>query len=90
MIAVQIKTTETGKYTGETEAGFNYLLRSEDLAYWKPSNLPVIIVLHRTSDNTFFWKEVVGGVGEGERRLQFDKQLDVLARIIQPRLADVA
>ncbi|CAH2405798.1 conserved hypothetical protein [Mesorhizobium escarrei] len=87
MIAVQIKTTETGKYTGETETGFNYLLRSEDLAYWKPSNLPVIIVLHRTSDNTFFWKEVVDGVGEGERRLQFDKQLDVLDSGAVDRLA---
>ena len=87
MIAVQIKTTETGKYVGENDGGFSYLLKSEDLAYWKPSNLPVILVLHRTSDNTFYWKDVTGGVGEGERRLQFDKLQDVLDRNAVDRLA---
>lgn len=87
LIAVQVKTTDAGKYTAESETGFSYLLKSEDLAYWRPSNLPVILVLHRLSDNTFFWKEVAGGVGEGERRLQFDKQQDILDRSAVDRLA---
>ncbi|QEN84744.1 DUF4365 domain-containing protein [Labrys sp. KNU-23] len=87
MIAVQIKTTESGKYASETESTFSYLLKSEDLEYWRPANLPIIIVLHRRSDNTFFWKEVLGGVGEGERRLQFDKVQDVLDRNAVDRLA---
>ncbi len=87
MIAVQIKTTEAGKYAGETDSGFTYLLKSEDLAYWRPSNLPVILVLHRTSDNTFYWTDVAGGFGDGERRLQFDKVQDVLDRSAVDRLA---
>lgn len=87
MIAVQIKTTETGTYAGENEVGFNYLLKSEDLIYWRPSNLPIIIVLHRTSDNSFYWKEVLGGAGEGERRLHFDKRHDILDRNAVDRLA---
>ncbi|MER9273457.1 DUF4365 domain-containing protein [Mesorhizobium sp. M0643] len=86
MIAVQIKTTETGKYVGENDGRFSYLLKSEDLAYWTPSNLPVILVLHHTSDNTFYWKDVTGGVGEGERRLHFDKLQDVLNRNAVDRL----
>jgi len=46
MIAVQVKATEAAKYTAETDDGFSYLLRSKDLEYWRPSNLPVIIVLY--------------------------------------------
>lgn len=87
MIAVQIKTTDAGKYTGENDRGFNYLLRTEDLEYWRPSNLPIIIVLYRKADNTFFWKEVLDGVGEGERRLVFDKAEDVLDRNAVNKLA---
>jgi hypothetical protein len=58
MIAVQVKTTESAKYPGKDDSGFYYLLKSEDLAYWRGSNLPIIIVLHRRSDNTFYWKEI--------------------------------
>ena len=67
MIAVQIKTTESTKYTGETDAGFTYLLESEDLAYWRISNLPVILVLYRISDESYYWKDVSAGIGEGAR-----------------------
>ncbi|MGV2166200.1 DUF4365 domain-containing protein, partial [Agrobacterium sp. 16-172Ci] len=51
MIAVQVKTTAAGKYAGEDDNGFHYLLKSEDLAYWRGSNLPIIIVLHRQAVN---------------------------------------
>lgn len=87
MIAVQVKTTEAGKYTSEDDRGFNYLLNSRDLAYWRGSNLPVIIVLYRQSDESFYWQEVPSGFTEGERRLRFDKQRDVLDRNAVDRLA---
>ena len=87
MIAVQVKATESGKYTSEDDQGFSYLLRSKDLDYWRGSNLPVIIVLYRRSDETFYWHEVPSGVTEGERRLQFDKQRDILDRDAVDRLA---
>lgn len=87
MIAVQVKATEEAKYPAETDQGFTYLLRSKDLEYWRPSNLPVIIVLYRRSDETFYWKEVPRGVSAEDRRLQFDKQQDVLDRNAVDRLA---
>jgi hypothetical protein len=33
MIAVQVKATESARYTSEDEVGFSYLLRPADLAY---------------------------------------------------------
>jgi hypothetical protein len=87
MIAVQVKATDKGRYTSETDAGFSYLMRPEDLAYWRGSNLPIIIVLYRQSDDTFFWKEVGTQIKDEERRLQFDKRQDVLDSDAVERLA---
>lgn len=87
MIAVQVKSTEAGKYVSENERGFSYLLRSEDLSYWRGSNLPVIIVLYRNSDGSIYWKEVPRGINQAERRLHFDKLLDKLDRDAVDRLA---
>lgn len=89
MIAVQVKAREGGRYASETDDGFAYLLRREDLDYWKGSNLPVIIVLHRRSDDSFYWKEVPRGVEQADRRLQFDKSADVLDRGAVNRLAQL-
>jgi hypothetical protein len=36
MIAVQIKATESSRYASEDEMGFSYLVRPDDLAYWRP------------------------------------------------------
>ena len=78
MIAVQVKAAESGTYSSEDDQGFTYLLRSKDLEYWRGSNLPVIIVLYRKSDESFYWQEVPSGFTEGERRLRFSKDGDVL------------
>jgi hypothetical protein len=86
MIAVQVKATES-RYSSENEAGFSYPLRPADLDYWRGSNLPVILVLYRKSDETYFWKKVeVDSKGE-DRRLHFDKQKDVLDANAVDRLA---
>ncbi len=87
MIAVQVKARETGRYPSEDEQGFSYLLKSEDLDYWRGSNLPVIIVLYRRSDETFYWQEAPSGLTDGERRLQFNKSCNVLDRDAVDRLA---
>jgi hypothetical protein len=87
MIAVQVKATESSKYTSETDDAFTYLLNSDDLEYWKPSNLPIIIVLYRQSDESFYWKEVQSGVGVGARKLIFNKSTDKLNRDAVDRLA---
>lgn len=87
MIAVQVKSTDSGTYVSEDEYGFSYLLRQKDLEYWRGSNLPVIVVLYRKSDESFFWKEVPRGVSEEDRRLKFDKEKDILNRNSVDRLA---
>ncbi|MEO1324729.1 MAG: DUF4365 domain-containing protein, partial [Pseudomonadota bacterium] len=87
MIAVQIKTTETGKYASETDNGFTYLLDPDDLKYWRRSNLPVILVLYRISDESYYWKDVSLGAGEGARKLRFSKVDDLLDSSAVSRLA---
>ena len=87
MIAVQVKATGSTRYSSEDETGFSYLLRPDDLAYWQPSNLPIILVLYRKSDETYFWKNVVVDPKREDRRLQFNKQHDVLDASAVDRLA---
>ena len=87
MIAVQVKAKEDGRYASETDDGFAYLLRRQDLDYWKGSNLPVIVVFYRKSDNSFYWKEVSRDNDQAERRLQIDKSADVLDNTSINRLA---
>jgi len=89
LIAVQVKAKTEGKYTSEDSDSFTYLLRSQDLEYWRGSNLPVIIVLYRQSDDSFFWKEVPRGFDEGERQLRFSKRDDALGRDAVDRLAAI-
>ena len=87
MVAVQVKATENASYSTETAGSFNYRIRASDFEYWRGSNLPVILVLHRISDDTYFWKPVDNLFGEGERTLHFDKSLDVLDRNSKDRIA---
>jgi hypothetical protein len=87
MIAVQVKATDSGTYILEDDRVFSYLLRRKDLEYWRGSNLPVIIVLYRKSDESFYWQEVPRGVSEEDRRLHFDKEQDILDRNSVDRLA---
>lgn len=87
MIAVQVKATAEGSYAAETDASFSYLIRQVDLDYWRGSNLPVIIVLWRRSDDSFYWKEIPRGQNAGDRRLHFDKTEDVLDETSVNRLA---
>ena len=87
MIAVQVKSTSEAVYPSEDDKGFYYLIRRSDLEYWRGSNLPVILVLYRQKDDSFFWKALPNDLTDGERRLQFDKQLDRLDRDAVDRLA---
>lgn len=76
LLAVQVKSTAAGQYVRESDTGFEYLLRSLDLAGWKASNIPVVVVLWRQSDNSAYWKDVTDCVDGDERRLKFDKKAD--------------
>lgn len=75
-IGAQVKTTEAGQYSREDDQTFEYLLRPEDLEYWRGSNIPVIIVLVRLSDHSMFWQPVDAGSLQEPRRLTFSKSRD--------------
>lgn len=77
LLGVQVKSTESRQYMRENERSFEYLLKPDDLKYWRTSNIPVIIVLWRKSDQTAYWKVVSDCVKGEERRLKFDKLTDV-------------
>lgn len=89
MIAVQIKSTRAGRYASESESGFTYLLDVRDLSYWRTSNLPVIVVMYRESDDSHYWAQVQTQPGVEQRRLTFDKVRDVLDRSSLDRLASL-
>lgn len=77
LVAVQVKTTQEERYTAETEEGFEYLCKPEDITYWQQTNVPVIIVLVRLIDDSAYWKLVrTPGVPITDRRLRIDKKAD--------------
>lgn len=84
LLGVQVKSTDSSQYVRENDSSFEYLLKPDDLKYWCTSNIPVIIVLWRKSDETAYWKDVSDCVKGEERRLKFDKKADVF----DPRCAD--
>lgn len=86
-IAVQVKATHGAKYIGENDNEFLYRVRAADLEYWNGSNLPVILILYRQSDDTFYWKSIENLVGDAERTLRFDKAADVLDSDAKERIA---
>ncbi|MFZ5702976.1 MAG: DUF4365 domain-containing protein [Pseudomonadota bacterium] len=90
MVAVQVKTREKGVYTAETDASFEYLMRSADIEYWRKSSLPVVLVLYRQSDDSFYWKSVSDCVSGEDRRLLLDKTADRLDSNSLDRLAALA
>ena len=56
LVAVRVKTRNTGSYTGETESAFEYLMDGTDVAYWTGCNLPVIVVLVHLEREQAYWK----------------------------------
>ncbi len=89
LIAVQVKAKTGGLYQRETDSGFEYLMKEDDLAYWRGSNLPVIIVLVDLGRKTAYWKNVDEGEGPDRRRLHIDKVGDVFDTSARDALSDL-
>lgn len=77
LLGVQVKSTKGGKYVRETDRSFEYLLKPDDLEYWRTTNIPVILVVWRESDGSAYWKDVTDCVRGEERRLRFDKDTEM-------------
>jgi hypothetical protein len=89
LLGVQVKSTEGGAYVRETDSSFEYLLKPDDLKYWRASNIPVVIVLWRQSDGSAYWKNVTDSVRGEERRLKFDKSADAFDSTCADRLGQL-
>lgn len=89
LVAVQVKTKQSGSYTAETESGFEYLMDEGDVAYWKGSNLPVIVVLVHLERNEAYWKSADKGEAPAGRRLRIDKSEDAFNADARDAIADL-
>jgi len=85
LIAVQIKTKNTGLYPHENNNGFTYLLAQEDLDYWNSCNLPVIVVLVHLERKIAYWKPV-----SNKRHLQIDKKEDIFGQNARQQIAELS
>jgi len=80
-VMVQSKAT-AGRFPGETEESFHFLLRSSDVGYWRGGSNKVIIVCSRPKDDDIWWAPVdraePPATGRRSWRLDFDKEFDRL------------
>lgn len=89
-VAVQVKTTKSTKYVGESDDEFEYSVRQQDIDYWKRCSLPVALILYRQEDGSLYWRDVEAGEEGDERRLKFRKDRDRLDSSSIERLAAMA
>ena len=87
---VQVKATEKGAYDSETADSFTYRLSGDDLEYWRQHIEPVIIVLYRLEDRSFYWKDVQVGKDLKGRKLVFNKETDQLNQAAKDKLIALA
>lgn len=89
LVATQVKTTETGSYTAESDSGFEYLMTEEDVVYWRGCNLPVIVILVHLERGEAYWKSVDAAEGPANRRLCIDKNADNFDAAARDAIADL-
>ena len=79
IIKAQIKTTSQ-PWAEESEAGFVFPVRENDLNYWLTGNTPVILICCKTGAKEAFWISVKDYFAKIERRherkIRFNKQRD--------------
>lgn len=78
-IGVQSKSTE-GAWRSESEDGFLYKAKPEDIAYWIGGNQPVLLVCSRPSKGEAYFRNVQQWARDPEARasglIDFDKRRD--------------
>lgn len=80
-LLVQSKGSER-PFAGETETSFHYVVKQRDLEGWLTSDIPVLLVCSRPSQQDAFFKPIQDWFCTAERiasrRVEFDKELDRL------------
>lgn len=79
IVQVQSKATAS-RFQAETDAGFEYQCKEEDLDYWLNGNAPVILVRSRPDTNEAYWVSIKDyfrdPVKRKTRKIHFDKRQD--------------
>lgn len=57
ILQVQSKVI-SGRFTGETEASFEYLCDERDIDYWPGGNVPVVLIVSRPESGEAYWVSV--------------------------------
>jgi hypothetical protein len=90
-ITAQLKTQKEGRFVEETDEGFSYICRQQDLDYWLGSNVPMVLFVARLSDGRIFWKAIHTWFSDADRRrsrkVVFDKSKDELNQASLPGFA---
>lgn len=92
-LAVQSKATG-GRFTAETERGFEYPVSARDLEYWLSGNLPILLVVSRPGSGEAYYKSLKEYFSDPdrrrERRVIFDKEADRFDESASAKLASLA
>ncbi len=79
-LSAQVKTT-VGGLDNETPRSFTYTFSARDIAYWRGSSNPVIVIVVRPDDFLAWWRHIDSSFDEvaGSVEVEFDKDGDRLS-----------
>lgn len=90
---VQSRATESS-WEHETDEGFDYTCRPQDLDYWLKGNAPVLLIVSRPSSGEAYWVSIKDYFKDPARRLSrrihFEKQRDQFTPETYPNLFALA
>jgi len=93
ILQVQSKAT-TKPFDAESDSGFSYYCREEDLNFWLGGNTPVILVCSRPDSEEAYWAHVQERFPTAESRttktIRFDKSRDRFDASSRDRIVQIA
>jgi len=55
---IKVQSKAIGEFTSETDKGFEYVCKSNDVDYWLGGNVPVILIVSRSKSKEAYWIHV--------------------------------
>jgi len=87
---IKVQSKAVAQFQGETDAGFDYWPRDEDVKYWLGGNVPVILVVSRPATGEAYWVSVQRYKAEAKaKKIHFDKSRDRLDNTAAAKLASL-
>lgn len=92
IVQVQIKGTKV-RLPGETDKGFHFLVSPADLAYWSRGTAELLLVVVKPDEGKAWWRPIrdaLTGERGPDRRIEFDKERDLLGPEAAPAIRQLA